>query len=130
MGVRLASAYTTTIVNAAPANGVETIIATTPPVNLTLDNALVLMMGYILGSVGAAATSINWKLRRGNALTSALINISGNDTQVAAALFGRTIIYFDSPGISADLPYSLTFTVNGGAAAAVITDVFLGVLIV
>jgi len=121
MGVRIGSTYTTTIIG-SPALAAETIIATTGPLGLAIDNAAVFLHGFIELTIGTSGTGLTLRLRRGPLVTSPLINVGQASTVVAANLVRATIAYVDSPGVQAGLQYTLTAQVTAGAAASTVSD--------
>lgn len=126
MGVRLPSVSSTAIVNAAPVNAAETIVCTTGPINLSIENQFVLLFAYCIFIVGATNTSVTMRLRRGNALTSPQLNINGNNQLGAATPFSLAINYVDvGAGAGAALFYTLTYQGNGASGNATILDVAL-----
>lgn len=124
MGVRLSSVFTNVIVG-SPALAAETIIATTGAIQLAIDNAQVILVAFVEITVGTSGTGLTLRLRRGNALTSALVNVGNAATVVAANLVRQSLVYADSPGVVAGLQYSLTAQVTAGAAASTVSDVGL-----
>src|SRR5258708_3089060 len=108
MGVRFPSVSTTTILGTLPANGAETIIATTPPLNLPLDFAQVILLWYFLGNSGASTTALNFILRRGTTVAGTLINVISGALVTAASGVRFSGCYVDTPGAVAGQQYSLS----------------------
>jgi hypothetical protein len=110
MGVRWPSVGTTASVGALASNGAESLIMTTPPLNLTLDFAQVLLLWWFTGNSGNSTTALNPKIRRGAALTSALVNVGNAIAVTAASQVSLSGCYIDTPGAVAAQQYSLTLT--------------------
>lgn len=109
MGVRNPSAATNTFIGPLPATAAETIVFTTPLLNLSLDNATVLLYFCIDITAGATATAHRFIIRRGTALTSPSVMVATlQTTEVAGARNTGSGVYFDLPGVAADLQYTLT----------------------
>lgn len=108
MGVRFPSVQSNVLVNANVAINAETLVVTTPPFNLPLDNAVVLLVWYMAHTIGTTATITQYSLRRGAALASALIFGATNATVVAGNSVMHSGFFFDNPGAAAGLQYSLT----------------------
>ncbi len=123
MGVRYPSVSTTTILGTLPANGAETIIATTPPLNLPLDFAQVILLWYFLGNSGASTSALVFNLRRGTTLAGTLINVSSGSGVTAAAGVRFGGCYVDTPGAVAGQQYSLSELGVGTTGAGVSNDV-------
>ena len=66
MGVRFPSVATTTSVGVLPATGAETVVATTPPLNIPLDFAQVLLFWWFVGNTGAGTVGLVASIRRGD----------------------------------------------------------------
>ncbi len=129
MGVRWATVFSTTIVNATIVTTAETIVVTTPPINLTLDGALVLLMWYVNALAGAGTTNWTYLLRRGTLVASPLINVNFSENATAAVGISRGGSYVDSPGLVAEQQYSLTLTQSGATGNATVRDVFLAAIV-
>ncbi len=122
MGVRLPSVTTAPqLANVTVVTTAETIIATLPPFNISLDYAQILLFWWAMFTVGVGGTGVTVRVRRGAALTSPLVNI-GNAILNPGA--GNTInlsgCYADVPGAVAGQQYVLTVqqtaaTANGTA---------------
>lgn len=124
MGVRFPSVQSTTIVTAAPAAGTESVLCTTPGLNLPIDSAAVLLFGYAAIITGATITAIQLNLRRGTTVAGTLINIAQNTLVGSATKVLMPIVYFDTPGIVAEQQWSLCGNFVG-AGASTTTDVCL-----
>ncbi len=123
MGVRLPSVASTTILASVPATGAETVIATSPPINISLDFAQVLIWWYVNTGSGATTTAITARIRRGTTLAGALVNIASAVLVTAAAGSELTGCYPDTPGAVAEQQYSLTLSGTGTTGAMTTSDV-------
>jgi hypothetical protein len=128
MGVRLFSAFTNAVL-ASPAAAAETAIATTPPINLALDNAQILLFWYLAITIGTNGTSLKVFIRRGSGTAGNFINQSFLATVVAANLVVLSGHYADSPGVVAGQQYTLTATVGAASAASAVADVALTAMV-
>jgi hypothetical protein len=123
MGVRMASVFSNTFIGPLPANANETLMFTTGPLGLAVDNAPVML--FFIGTVvaGTSTTSHNYRLRRGTLVTSPLIHTAAFAQTCAA---GNTVVvsgcYFDLPGVAAGLQYSLTIAQAAATVAGVFSD--------
>ncbi len=129
MGVRWPTAFSTTIINGTLVTTAETIMATSPPINLTQDGALVLLFWQIEGVLGVGATAFQIRLRRGTLVTSPLVNVNGGQTLAASTNFLSGGAYPDSPGIVAEQQYTLTCQQVSATGNASINDAFIGVMV-
>lgn len=132
MGVRLPSAAT------APQQGnvsvvttAETIIATLPPINISLDFAQILLFWWFTFTSGTATTGVSVKLRRGATVAGAVINvITAASTVTAGNQIQLSGCYADVPGAIANQQYVLTIaqtaaTGNGSAQDPVLMAIML-----
>lgn len=124
MGVRLGSTSSNVIIG-SPALAAETIIATTGPLGLAVDNAQVVLLAFIDLTIGTSGTALTLRLRRGTTLTGTQVNVGQAMTVTAGNLVHWSTIDTDQPGIAAGLQYTLTAQVTGGAAASTVSDVSL-----
>jgi len=118
MGVRLPSVATApqpaavTLVTTA-----ETVILTSPPLNLSLDFEQVLLFWWATVVIGTGTTSVNILYKRGTTVGGVRINASGVNVQVTA---GNTVTlsgcYADVPGAVAGQQYVVTLTQNAATA--------------
>ncbi len=131
MGVKNASVFSNTIVNASIATTVETIVVTTPPINQPLDGALVLLFATVyVNPIGAAASTILIRFRRGPLVTSPLVNVGVLGTTVTAGgIVAPSAAYFDAPGAVAGQQYSLTVQFQLATGNSTIVDVFLAAIV-
>lgn len=123
MGVRLASVGSTAIVNATVVTTTETVVVTTPAINLTLDSALVILFWHIIFTSGVGTTSINVRLRRGTAVSGAQVNVGSAFFVTASAGVLVTGSYTDTPGIVANQQYSVSIGQNAATGNGTVTDV-------
>jgi len=117
MGVRLASAFSSTMIANVPASGAETVILTTPTIGLTLDNAAVLIVWYLNQGIGTGTTTASARLRRGTIVSGTLINLGPFLSVTAGANANFNGCYFDTPGIVGQVQYSLTLQGTGTTGA-------------
>lgn len=126
MGVRLPQVSSNAIVSTAPVTVAETIIAQVGPINLSLENQQVMLFAYCLYTTGAGNTGVIFRLRRGNALTSPQLNVSGTINIGANVIFSVALHYPDfGAGAGAALFYVLTYQAVGAGGNATISDVAL-----
>lgn len=133
MGVRLPSVAT-----APQQSGVslvttsETVIATLPPLNISLDFAQILLFWSFAYLAGTAATQLFINIRRGTGLTGTIINLSNNwdPTVVAASNYMFAGNYGDVPGAIAGQQYVLTAKQVSATGNGSVTDpVFMAVML-
>lgn len=124
MGVRFPSVFSTTIVNAAVVTTAQTIICQTPPLNISLDFALVILLWWITLTVGAGATAVQYFLRRGLTLTSPAVNVNATTSVVTAATQSENGgVYVDVPGAVAGQQYTLSVAFAAATGNSTINDV-------
>lgn len=130
MGVRFPSVASTAIVNATLVTTAETVVATTPPLNLPLDFALVFLLFYFNGTTGATVTGVQYRLRRGTTVAGALVPAAFGSLIVgAAAQMTSSSFYVDTPGAVAGQQYSLTLTQVGATGNGSMTDVCIAAFV-
>lgn len=123
MGVRLGSVSSTTFVGPLPASAAETVILTSPPISLPIDNAQVLLSFFFVMSAGATVTAFTFRLRRGTTNAGALVSAATWNIDTTAGLrYMPSGCYVDSPGIVAGQQYSLTVVQFGASGAGVFQD--------
>ncbi len=125
MGVRFPSVQSIVLVNASVGINTETVVVTTPPLNISLDFSTILLFWYMVHTVGTTATSTNYKIRRGTTIAGALVNVSVNVQQTAGQNVFGSGFYFDTPGAVAGQQYSLTCIDPGSTVVGTITDAAL-----
>src|SRR5260370_42368581 len=108
MGVRFPSVATTTSVGVLPATGAETVVATTPPRNIPLDLAQVLLFWWFVGNTGAGTVGLVASIRRGAAVSGTLVVAAQQVLVTAASSAELTGCFIDTPGAVAGQQYSLT----------------------
>lgn len=90
----------------------ETIVATSRQIELPSDGALVAILGWVDITSGTAVTDVKLTVRKGAALTGAVVGVSPNQSLKTAA--GQrenfTIIVQDAPGAGDTTGYCLTVT--------------------
>lgn len=128
MGVRFPSVASNVVIG-SPALAAETIICTTPPLNIPLDFAQVLLFWYIFITIGASGTGLTLRIRRGTGLTGTQVNVTPTFSYVAGQNAGQSGCYFDTPGAIAGQQYTLTAQIPAGAAASAVGDVSLMALV-
>ena len=124
MGVRFPSVASTTIV-ASPALAAETVVCTTPPLNISLDFSQIILMWYVACLIGTAGVQIICLLRRGTTTVGSLVNVNANDNVNAGTNQRRSGFYVDIPGAVAGQQYSLTLTITSATAVTTVADVCL-----
>lgn len=123
MGVRYPSQASNTFVGPLPASAAETIILTSPPLNISLDFSQIFIHWACNILAGTGTTALVFRLRRG-----ATIGV----TQVFAAVWTHTLAagstavlsgsYFDTPGAVAGQQYSLTVSQTAATGAGTFND--------
>jgi hypothetical protein len=124
MGVHFPTAASSTILASLPASGAETVICTTPPLNLILDFAQVLLFWYLVTTVGTGTTGMSYRIRRGTTTSGTQINpVDGPQPVVASQNWFQSGCFIDTPGAVAGQQYSLTIqgaaTTGAGATETV-----------
>lgn len=118
MGVRLPSVFSNAFVGPLPASVAETVILVSPPISEPIDNAQILIFWACSILPGTSVTAHQFRVRRGNGITGALVTASvWTDATTAAISTTSAGVYFDAPGAVAGQQYSLT-VVQGGATGA------------
>lgn len=116
MGVRLPSVVANSIGNAV--GTAEIVVATTPPMNIPLDFATILLFWYYATTTPASTTNLQLRLRRGTTTAGTLVSSGVNQLVTASATATLSGFAFDVPGAVAGQQYSLTaqFTAAVGSA--------------
>lgn len=123
MGVRLPSVFTNTFIGPLPANANETIIFQLPPISPQIDNAPILFFWCLDVTGGTTATGHVVRIRRGTALTGALVMVLNMvTTEVAGARNVASGVYFDTPGVVAGQQYVLTLSQTAATGAGTFND--------
>lgn len=122
-GVRFPFVASTTFVGPLPANANETVILTTPPLNIPLDFAQIIIEWSCNITGGTGALAHVFRIRRGTTAGGLLVNAVGWQ-HIAAAAVVRTHSgqYVDTPGAVAGQQYSLTVVQTGVTAAGTFND--------
>jgi hypothetical protein len=117
MGVRFPSTFQNVPQANLPATGAQTIIITSTPLTLPLDNAAVIVLWSWQGNTGAGTTSLTFTICRG---TSVGVNVLVNETTVVTAganFKGSGFAVDQNPGAGAGVVYSLQLTGTGTTGA-------------
>ncbi|SRR5216684_5160125 len=122
MGVRFPSVQSNTLVNANVGINTETVVVTTPPLNISLDFSVILLIWYMLHAIGTTAVSTTYRIRRGTAVAGTLVNVAQALTGVAGNIVLGSGFYFDTPGAVAGQQYSLTCIDPASTVAGAIQD--------
>lgn len=126
MGVRFPSVASTTIVNATLVTTAETVVVTTPPFNIPLDYAQIIVMAYAeVFPVGTTTTGIVAKLRRGTTTAGTQLGFNSGGTATPGAAWAWSMLYVDSPGVVAGQQYSVTLSQTAATANGTVLDVCL-----
>lgn len=128
MGVRFPSAFSTVALSSFISFPSEQLAVTSPPISQAIDGQVFLilwMMGFTSGVTGPL---IQYIIRRGATLTGAIVYISPSIQEAGSASFVRSGMFIDSPGIVANVQYSLTYNVTNGASNGSLGQVALAVL--
>ena|SRR6267378_1564303 len=126
MGVRLPTVASTTMLAAAIVTTAETAVVTTPPLNISLDFAQVLLwFAVYIGQCGTASTNIIAKIRRGSGIGGTQVNVNmatlaspGNSGFISG-------VYVDTPGAVAGQQYTVSITMQAATTNSSIVDVCL-----
>lgn len=109
MGYRLNTALTGAPSVTVVTTTTETIVATTPPVTLPVDNTIVLLAWYVDFTGGTAATAWTIRIRAGTLITSRQVFSSQAITITAGNVVFHSGSYADAgAGPAAGLVYSLS----------------------
>jgi len=123
MGVHLPSVSSTTFVGPLPANATETIILQLPPLNLSLDNAQVILHWFANIIAGVNNTALAYRIRRGTTVTGVQV---GAATWSAAVTAGNGVqlsgFYVDTPGVVGGQQYVLTVVQSAATGAGTFND--------
>lgn len=123
MGVRFPSIASSTFVGPLPANANETVILTTPQLNISLDFSQIFILWACDILAGTTTSALVFRLRRGTTVAGTLINAAAWTHTLAAgnsaAISGA---YFDTPGAVAGQQYSLTVSQTAATAAGTFND--------
>lgn len=123
MGVRFPSQQSATFVGPLPASAAETVILTSPPLNISLDFATILIQWACDILAGTGTTALVFRLRRGTTTAGTLVNAAAWTHTLAA---GNTAVmsgcYFDTPGAVAGQQYSLTVVQTAATGAGTFND--------
>lgn len=122
MGVRFPSIQSNTLVNANVGINAETAVVTTPPLNISLDFATIIILWSMTHTVGTTATASRYFLRRGSGLGGTQIYASGSISGAAGNVVLASQIFFDTPGAVAGQQYTLSCIDPGSTVAGAIAD--------
>lgn len=124
MGVRFPSQQSNLIANALPASAAETVIAVSPPLNISLDFSVILIFWAWVIVAGTGTTGLQTRIRRGTTTAGAQVQAAApNFTTVAGNNVVNSYFAFDTPGAVAGQQYALTVVQIGATAAGTLTDV-------
>lgn len=127
MGVRFPGGGISRVPFAGPGvavqQNIETIIATTPLMNLPLDAALVCILWWVQWTVNTGATSVAVNIRRG-ATTGAASLLQAGQSQPVTAATGLYMsgVMVDNPGAVSAVQYSLTLLTAAATAGGTAND--------
>jgi hypothetical protein len=98
-------------------NAVETQVGVTPPISPGIDSAVILVL-FMWGTfaVGTTGTQAIMRVRQGNGVAGAVVNINTNETVIAGNTYSNTAFVVDTPGAVAGLQYSGTVSVTAATA--------------
>ncbi len=132
MGVRYPTAMVNTAPNSVPAAGTEGVImGPTPPINLPVDGALVLLWAFFTSTPGTGVTAYQPRIRRGTTIAGTQVfPVTGGAVAVTAGnITFLSILWFDSPGILAEIQYVLTCIATGGVVGSGLQDACLAAIV-
>lgn len=125
MGVRLPTAFSSAGLGNPP-GAAEAVLCTTPPINIPLDFAQILLFAcFSITVAGATSASYFGRVRRGTTIAGTLV---GGNSAIAIAPGGSVFwgaCYADTPGAIAGQQYSLTVTMAGASGITSIGEVSL-----
>lgn len=128
MGVHQ-STVSSKVINATTVGGsAEATVVVSPPINLPLDNALVIILWEVVITYGAAQTQCFYVLRRGTTSGGTQVNGGSPITIVASTTVRMTGLYFDTPGVVAGQQYNVGANANGAGGVGSVQDVSITVL--
>lgn len=130
MGVRFPSVSSTTLLTSTVITVNETALITTPPINVPLDFALVMIVAFLVITPGTGSTNARALIHRGSGIGGQLVNMTVPHVTVTAGNPDTlNICYTDTPGAVAELPYTLSVLVAGATANSTIGDAALIVFV-
>lgn len=123
MGVRQATVSSTVVTNAVLVTSAETVVAISPPLNIPIANAQILLFGYVLFSAGTGTSFMNCKVRRGITTAGQQVNQTGSINVTVAGGNIWTFTYADTPGEIAGQQYCMTLSQTAASANGTVLDV-------
>jgi hypothetical protein len=106
-----------------PASAVETVVLTTPPLNIALDFAVVFLAWFFYFTPGTSTTAAIMRIRRGTTASGAQVGATLWQFPVTAAVSTAfSGVYFDTPGAIAGQQYALTIVQVGATVAGTPQD--------
>ncbi len=122
MGVRIATAFSNSLLTATVVTTAETAIITTPPINLTQDGALVLISYELMLTIGTGGTQFNTIIRRGSGLAGPVVT-TATFLPATAGTNGRwTGLWQDNPGLVAEFQWTMTVSVTAATGNSTILE--------
>ncbi len=94
----------------------ETIIATLPGITVASAAPLIRLFGVLRMTTAALTTAVTLRIRRGTAITGALVGTADAVVEAASTLINLSTAGEDSPGEVAGQQYVLTAQATGPAA--------------
>lgn len=124
MGVRLPSVFAVVAAAIQTTAAAETVAVITPPINIPLDSAAILLYWWLDALANTGATSGLFRIRRGSGLGGTVLQLAPQpDTFYIAGAGGqRGGCYVDVPGNVAEIQYTLTFQNTGQSGNGQIRD--------
>lgn len=123
MGVRFPQVSSTTIQTASIPT-TETLVGLSPPLTISLDFSLIIILGYVNWTIGTNGTAMTVRLRRGNGVSgAAVLGTPIVNTFAAATSLSTQFCYVDTPGAVAGQQYSLTLQQTAGTGNGSANDV-------
>ncbi len=123
MGVRTSSAFAGTAIANVPASGAETVVSTTNPMSLTVDNAQVSIWAYCNVTAGTTVTALIIGIRRGTTVADTLIGTRDTISTTAGLLY--SIVYNVvniTSGLSTNFQWSLTLQATGATGISTVNN--------
>lgn len=125
MAQQLTQGFFTSTAVVSPVTTAETIILTSPGIEIPAGANGILVLWKVLIALAAGTTSVTWRIRRGAALTGTLVESSGALTSGIAAsslLLGSGFVVDQPPNLGDIATYSITFQAAGAGANASTTS--------
>ncbi len=128
MGVRFPQVSSNTLLSGVLTQNTEMAVVTSPPLNISLDNAQVQIFWFYVMTLAAGTTAVSYRIRRGSGVAGTQVNVNSIIAEVASTVICRSGTYIDTPGVVAGQQYSLTVLTVAAGAAGTIQDACITVM--